>query len=252
MCLVAAAATAAAAVTTATAAAASTAAAAVTTTAATAATASTAAVTAAAASTTAEAAATAARCTWLHGASFVHDETASTILLAIHAVDGSLCLSVAAHFHKAEAFGAASVTFHHDFGAGNGTVSCECLLQVFVTERIRQIAYVKFVAHERTPQNNSKRDLVRSPLNLLSTTNLSRLQADGKLTRHRKKVHQLLGRTLSLCAKSEKNQTFCDFLARKQTFSTKFCYSQAIFFLGLKPSGSVFTGTVKHCGKCPP
>jgi hypothetical protein len=31
-------------------------------------------------------------------------------------------------------------------------------LQVFVTERIRQVAYVKFVAHGRTPQNNSKRD----------------------------------------------------------------------------------------------
>ena len=126
------------------------------------ATASTAAVTAATASSTTETAATRAGGTWLHGTGFVDYQATATKLLAVHAIDSCLCFCVAAHFHKAEAFGTASVTFHHDFGARNGTVCCKSFLQVFVTERIRQVAYVKFVAHERTPQNNSKRDGVQN------------------------------------------------------------------------------------------
>ena len=123
---------------------------------------SAAAVAATAASTTTEAAAASAGRTRLHRTGFVHHQATTAKLLAVHAVDSCLCFSVAAHFHKAEAFGTASVTFHHDFGARNGTVCCKSLLQVFVTERIRQVAYVKFVAHERTPQNNSKRDGVQN------------------------------------------------------------------------------------------
>ena len=96
--------------------------------------------------------------TWLHRTCFVHHETAATELLTVHCVDSGLCFSIAAHFHKAETLGATCVAFHHDFGAGNRTVCCKCLLQVFVTERIRQVAHVKFVAHGGTPQNNSKRD----------------------------------------------------------------------------------------------
>jgi hypothetical protein len=60
-----------------------------------------------------------------------------------------LRLIVAAHFHKAEAFGAACVTFHHDFGAGHRTEFTEGLFQIAVTNRVRQVADVKFVAHER-------------------------------------------------------------------------------------------------------
>ena len=119
-------------------------------------------VTAASTSTTAEAAATRAGRTGFHRTGFVDHQATTAELLAIHAIDCSLCLSVAAHFHKAEAFGAARVTFHHDFCAGDCTVRSKGLLQVFVTERIRQVAYVKFVAHERTPQNNSKRDGVQN------------------------------------------------------------------------------------------
>jgi hypothetical protein len=142
-----------------TAAAASTAA--VTAATATAATASTAAVT----TTTTAAAEAAATGTWrtcLHWARFVHNETTSTVLLTIHSVDSCLRFCIAGHFNKTETFRTTGVTFHHDFGAGNGTVCGKCLLQVFVTERIWQIAYVKFVAHERTPQNNSKRDGVQN------------------------------------------------------------------------------------------
>jgi hypothetical protein len=111
---------------------------------------------------TAETTAASAGRTCFHGTCFVHHQTAAAELLTIHAADSGLCFCIAAHFHKAEAFGAASVTFHHDFGAGNGTVGCKRLLQVFVTERIRQVAHVKFVAHVRTPQNNSKRDGVQT------------------------------------------------------------------------------------------
>jgi hypothetical protein len=143
-CLVAAA-TATAVAATATATGASTATAAVTTAAAAGATATTT-VAAATASTAAEAAR--AGRTGFHGTGFIHNQTATTVLLAVDAIDSGLRFSVAAHFHKAEAFGTASVTFHHDFGAGDGTVGSECLLQVFVTERIWQIANVKFVAHK--------------------------------------------------------------------------------------------------------
>jgi hypothetical protein len=56
---------------------------------------------------------------------------------------------IAAHFHKAEAFGAARIAFHHDFGAGHSTEFTEGLFQITVSHRVRQVADVKFVAHER-------------------------------------------------------------------------------------------------------
>ena len=134
---------------------------AVTTAAATAATTGTAAVTAAA-STTTKAAATRAGRTRFHGTRFVNHQTTATELLAVHSADCCLRFGIAAHFHKAEAFGTTGVTLHHDLGAGDRTVCGKCLLQVFVTERIWQIANVKFVAHAGTPQNNSKRDGVQN------------------------------------------------------------------------------------------
>jgi hypothetical protein len=69
--------------------------------------------------------------------------------LAIHAVDRGLGFVIAAHFHKAEAFGAARIAFHHDFGAGHSTEFTEGLFQITVSYRISQVADVKFVAHER-------------------------------------------------------------------------------------------------------
>ena len=162
-CVVAATTAAAAAITTATATtAAATATAAVSTTTAAAATVATAAATAAA-STATKAAATCAGRTCFHWTCFVNHETAATELLTVHAADSGLCFCIAAHFHKAEALGTASVTFHHDFGAGNRTVGRKRLLQVFITERIGQVAHVKFVAHVRTPQNNSQNAMVSKP-----------------------------------------------------------------------------------------
>jgi hypothetical protein len=40
--------------------------------------------------------------------------------LAIHAINGCLGFGITAHFNKAKTFGAACITLHHDFGAGDG------------------------------------------------------------------------------------------------------------------------------------
>ncbi len=162
MRLVTAAAATATAVTAATATAAASGATAVTTAAATTATTGTAAVTAAATGTATKTAATCAGGARLHGTRFVDHQTTATELLAVHSADCCLCFGIAAHFHKAESFRTTGVTLHHDLGAGDRTVCGKCLLQVFVTERIWQIANVKFVAHAGTPQNNSKRDGVQN------------------------------------------------------------------------------------------
>jgi hypothetical protein len=69
--------------------------------------------------------------------------------LAIHAVDRRLRFAIAAHFHKAEAFGAARITFHHDFGAGHSTEFTKGLFQIAVANRVRQVADIKFIAHKR-------------------------------------------------------------------------------------------------------
>jgi hypothetical protein len=69
---------------------------------------------------------------------------------------------VAAHFHKAEAFGAAGVTFHHDFSAGDSAKLAKRLLQVFVADRVRQVANVKFVAHQGTPLKHISKTINKS------------------------------------------------------------------------------------------
>ena len=101
------------------------------------------------AATATKAAATRPGGTRFHGARFVDHRVTAAQRLTIHAVDRGLGFVIAAHFHKAEAFGAASVTFHHDFGAGDDTEFTESLFQIAVANRVRQVADVKFVAHER-------------------------------------------------------------------------------------------------------
>jgi len=73
-----------------------------------------------AATTTTAAAAEAARRTSLHGTGLIDHHATAAERLAVHAIDCGLRLGIAAHFNKAEAFGAAGVTFHHHFGAGDG------------------------------------------------------------------------------------------------------------------------------------
>src|SRR6185312_14473023 len=116
----------------------------------------TAATTTTAVATTTEAA-TAARRTGLHWASLVDDQVTAADRLAVHTLDRRLGFGIAAHFDKAEALGAPGVALHHDLGAGDGTELAECLLHVFVAERIGQIAHVKFVAHKGLLKMTKKR-----------------------------------------------------------------------------------------------
>jgi hypothetical protein len=60
-----------------------------------------------------------------------------------------LGFAVAAHFHKTKAFGSAGIAFHHDLSAGHSTEFTEGLFQIAVANRVRQVADVKFVAHEK-------------------------------------------------------------------------------------------------------
>jgi hypothetical protein len=69
--------------------------------------------------------------------------------LAVHAIDGRLGFVVAAHFHKTKTLGTARVTFHHDFGAGHHAKLTKSLFQISVSNRIWQVANVKFIAHKR-------------------------------------------------------------------------------------------------------
>ena len=106
-----------------------------------------------AATTTAVATATAAAARWarLHGTGFVDDQAATSEWLAIHTADGCLRFRIRRHFHKPKAFGATGVALHHDFGACDGTKLTKRLFQIAITNGIRQIAHVQFVAHSGTP-----------------------------------------------------------------------------------------------------
>ena len=99
-----------------------------------------------AATTIAAAEATASRTifTW---ASNVHHHVAAAEITFVQAFDCSLSVSFAAHFHKGEALGATGVTVHHYLDGIDSAELREFLLQVFVTNGIRQIANVQFVVH---------------------------------------------------------------------------------------------------------
>ena len=148
------------------------------------------AITAAAFTTTTAVAATATKAatpctgrTCFHGTGFIDHHITTTQWLAIHAVDGSLRFIVAAHFHKTEAFGAASVTFHHDFGAGDSTEFTERLFQIAVANRVRQVADVKFVAHERDSSKHTEKSDVALKTH---STNLKTSEGKRNGSGHRK------------------------------------------------------------------
>ena len=91
--------------------------------------------------------ATRARRTGFHGTCFIDHQAATTQRLAVHALNSRLCFCFAAHFHKAEALGAAGVAFHHDTRTGDCTKLAECLLQVIVAHTIRKVADIQLIAH---------------------------------------------------------------------------------------------------------
>jgi hypothetical protein len=126
-------------------------------------TATAAATTAVTAAATTEAAAASAGRTSFHRTCFVHNHGTATQRLTVHAVDGSLGISVRAHFHKTKTFGATGVALHHHFGAGDSTELTKRLLQIAIAHRVGQIAHIQFITHENqtlegTPKNtNNKR-----------------------------------------------------------------------------------------------
>jgi hypothetical protein len=109
--------------------------------------------TAAAVTTTA----TSAGRTWLHGTRLVNYQATATQRCTVHAFDSSKCFGIAAHFDETKTFGATGIALHHDFGAGNSTELSKRLFKIAVAYRIRQIADVQFVAHERDSLKHNKK-----------------------------------------------------------------------------------------------
>jgi hypothetical protein len=143
--------------TTATAAAAATVGATETAAAATFTTAATTTVAAATTTTAVTTAATSAGRTWLHGTRLVNYQATATQRCSVHAFDSSKCFGIAAHFDETKTFGATGIALHHDFGAGNSTELSKRLFKIAVAYRIRQIADVQFVAHERDSLKHNKK-----------------------------------------------------------------------------------------------
>ncbi len=134
------------------------------------------------AATTATETASAGR-TWLHGTSFVHHEATATQRCTVHAFDGCQSFGIAAHLDETKTFRAASVALHHDLGASHSTELSERLLKIAVTYRIRQIADVQFIAHERDSLKHknkameSRTETDRSPNTTLSMTCIHKVAA---------------------------------------------------------------------------
>ena len=106
--------------------------------------------------TTTVATATSAWRTSLHRTGFVDHQAAATQRCAVHAFNSSKGFGIAAHFHKSKTFGTTCIALHHDFGAGHSTELSERLLKIAVAYRIRQIADVQFIAHERDSLKHKK------------------------------------------------------------------------------------------------
>jgi hypothetical protein len=101
--------------------------------------------------------ATSAGRTWLHGTRLVDYPATATQRCSVHAFDSSKCFGIAAHFDETKTFGATGIALHHDFGAGNSTELSKRLFKIAVAYRIRQIADVQFIAHERDSLKHNKK-----------------------------------------------------------------------------------------------
>jgi hypothetical protein len=101
--------------------------------------------------------ATSAGRTWLHGTCLVNYQATATQRCSVHAFDSSKCFGIAAHFDETKTFGATGIALHHDFGAGNSTELSKRLFKIAVAYRIRQVADVQFVAHERDSLKHNKK-----------------------------------------------------------------------------------------------
>jgi hypothetical protein len=111
--------------------------------------------TAVATTTTAAAVATTAftRRTLLSRARFIDHHSAATEVLAMHTSNGRLRLRVISHFHKTKSFGATCVALHHHASTFDFTKRCKSGLQIIITHRVRQIAYIQSITHLVLPIN---------------------------------------------------------------------------------------------------
>jgi hypothetical protein len=114
-------------------------------------------VTAATTATAVTTTATSAGRTWLHGTGLIDYQATATQRCAVHAFDSSKCFGITAHFDETKTFGATSIALHHDFGASYSTELSKRLFKIAVAYRIRQIADVQFVAHERDSLKHNKK-----------------------------------------------------------------------------------------------
>jgi hypothetical protein len=121
--------------------------------------------------------------TWFHRTRFVHHEATTAQRCAIHAFNSCQSFGIAAHFYETKTFRAASVALHHDLGASHSTELSKRLLKIAVAYRIRQIADVQFVAHERDSLKHknkameSRTETDRSPNTTLSMTSIHKIAA---------------------------------------------------------------------------
>ena len=79
---------------------------------------------------------------------FVHCHRSAAIILTVELVDCSLRFGVAAHLDEAEAFASACIAVRDELRRFNGAAHRELCSNVFFSRRERQIADVKFPAHE--------------------------------------------------------------------------------------------------------
>ena len=146
----------------------------------------------------APAAKVAARRARLHRPGLVHHQIAALQRFVVHAFNGGLRLGIAAHFHKAKAFGAARIALHHHLGAGYHAKRRESLAQIGITHGIRQIAHIKFVAHRR---RSSKYKKQKKPGWSLPTPSKDKKKTPENVRFYRAARHYAPAYISNICAK---------------------------------------------------
>jgi hypothetical protein len=71
----------------------------------------------------------------------------------MHTGNRCLCLGIVAHFYESKTFGTARVALHHHASAFDFAKRAKSGLQIIVTHRVRQIAYIQSITHLVLPIN---------------------------------------------------------------------------------------------------
>src|SRR5262249_47697310 len=86
------------------------------------------------------------------GTGFVDDQGPAVAILAVQGGDGRLSFLIAAHFHKAKAFGPTGVPVHDYLSGLHRAVGFEHRLQIAVTDTVGQVPYIQLLAHCGPPK----------------------------------------------------------------------------------------------------